>query len=79
MSVELSGEVEDRIVEAVRSGRFASARDLLETAVRRLLDQPEAAEGKFHTLRRRIEESGVPLLSDEELRHEIRERRGSWA
>ena len=77
MSVEVSTEMEEKIMDAVRSGRFASAQQLIETAVARLLD--DASEGKFHRLRRRIEDSGLPLLSDEELRREIRERRGSWA
>ena len=79
MPVELSAEIESRIEQAVRSGQFASPRDLVETAVSRLLDEPPAPGGKFHALRRRIEESGTPLLSDEELQAEIRERRGSWA
>jgi putative addiction module CopG family antidote len=79
MSVELGSETEKRIADAVRSGRFASVREVVEAAVRHLLDEPAPAEGKFHALRRCIEESGVPLLSDDELRREIRERRGLWA
>lgn len=78
MSIEVSAETQNRIEEAVLAGRFSSSQELVETAVRYLLDQP-CAEGKFHRLRRLIEESNTPLLSDEELRREIRERRGSWA
>ena len=79
MSIELSAETEERIKEAVRSGRFASTEELVETAVQLLLEQATESKGKFHRLRQRIEESGIPLLSDEELRREIRERRGQWA
>jgi len=35
------------------------------------------ADRTFAELRRRIEETGIPLLDDEELRQEIRDRRGS--
>ena len=79
MSIELSSETEKRIAEMVRSGRFSSAEEVLETAINRLLEQSTKDQGKFHHLRQRIEESGIPLLSDEELRREIREGRGQWA
>ena len=77
MSIELSSETEKRIAEMIQSGRFSSPEALIETAIQRLFEQ--STEGKFHRLRRHIEESGTPLLSDEELRREIQERRGLWA
>jgi Arc/MetJ-type ribon-helix-helix transcriptional regulator len=79
MSIELSSETEKRITEMVRSGRFSSAEELVEIAIQHLLERPAESQGKFHRLRQRIEVSGMALLSDEELRHEIRERRGQWA
>ena len=79
MSIELSSETEKRIVEMIQSGLFSSAEELVKTAIDRLLEQSAKSQGKFHRLRQQIEESGIPLLSDEELRHEIRERRGQWA
>jgi hypothetical protein len=44
VSIELSGETENR--------------DLIETAVRRFLERSSTSEGRFRKLRRRIEESG---------------------
>ena len=79
MSIEISSETERRIAELVRSGRFSSAEELVEAAIQHLLEQSTNSQGKFHRLRQRIEESGIPLLSDDELRREIRERRGPWA
>lgn len=79
MIIELETETEKRIEEAVRSGRFGSPRELVETAVQHLLDQAATTGGKFHALRRHIEESGIALLSDEQLRREIQDRRGLWA
>lgn len=79
MTIDLEIETEKRIEEAVRSGRFGSPRELVETAVHHLLDQSAITRGKFHSLRRRIEESGIVFLSDEELRREIQDRRGPWA
>jgi Arc/MetJ-type ribon-helix-helix transcriptional regulator len=80
MPVSLSPEIERKIAEAVQAGRFRTPEDLVEIAVRELLASPTTlAEGQFYHLRRKIEESGVPLLSDEDLRDELRERRGRWA
>jgi len=79
MSIELSGEIENKIEEAVRSGLFATPGELVETAVRKLLDEKTPAAGRFRTLRERIVESRVPMLSDDELAAEIRRRRGTWA
>jgi putative addiction module CopG family antidote len=79
MSIELSSQTEKRIAEMIQSGRFSSAEELVETAIQRLFEQSTKGQGKFHRLRQRIEESGAPLLSDEELRREIQERRGLWA
>lgn len=77
MLIELESETEKRVEEVVRSGRFGSPRELVEAAVQNLLDQFSTSERRFHALRRRIEESGIALLSDEELRREIQDRRGS--
>ncbi len=79
MSIELSIELENQIADAVRSGRFTTPTELIETAGRRLLDEPAPEEGRFRKLRRRIEESGVPLLTEDELQAEVQSRRGRWA
>jgi Arc/MetJ-type ribon-helix-helix transcriptional regulator len=79
MSIELSPETESRIAKAIAAGRFSNPRELVETAVKSLLDEPEQTPGKFHLLRKRVEESGIPLLSDDELREEMKDRRGRCA
>ena len=79
MSVELSPELQSRIESAVRSGRFTTPEELVETAVRQLLGEPPKQQSRYRQLRREIEESGVPLLSEEELRAEVQSRRGPWA
>jgi len=77
MSINLPPELEFRIEEEVRSGRFTSSSALVNTAVREFLLKIAPAPGKFRELRRKIEESGIPLLTDEELDAEIQSRRGS--
>ncbi|MCX6612974.1 MAG: CopG family transcriptional regulator [Acidobacteria bacterium] len=77
MSIHLPPELESRIEEEVRSGRFTSSSDLVDTAVREFLLKSAPVPGKFRELRRKIEESGIPLLTDEELELEIQSRRGS--
>ncbi|MBI4904496.1 MAG: hypothetical protein HY820_12715 [Acidobacteria bacterium] len=78
MSIELSAEVEARIEAVVRSGRFHSAQEVVEAAIRDFLGIGQA-KGEFHRLREEIERAGVKMLTDEELREEVRERRGTWA
>jgi Arc/MetJ-type ribon-helix-helix transcriptional regulator len=77
MSITLSPELESRIEEAVKKGLFNSPAELVESAVNMVL--PPAVPGKFAMLRRKVEESGIKLLNEEELEAEIRSRRGSWA
>lgn len=77
MSFNLPPELASRIEEEVRSGRFSSPEALVDTAVREFLLKRTPAPGAFKELRRKIEESGVPLLTDEELQMEIDALRGS--
>lgn len=78
MSIELPSELERRIFEAVESGRYPSVEALVANAVERLLSAaPAKGNGPFRSLRKEIEESGQPLLSDEEFELELRSRRGS--
>jgi Arc/MetJ-type ribon-helix-helix transcriptional regulator len=77
MSITLSPELESRIEEAVKEGLFNSPEELVESAVNMVL--PPAVPGRFAMLRRKVEESGIKLLNEEELEAEIRSRRGSWA
>src|SRR5260370_37727402 len=76
MSIELSPDTEIRIAKAVETGMFSSPSELVETAVKDLLEQAGDSSGKFHALRKRLEQSGVPLLTNDQLPAEIRERRG---
>ena len=77
MSINLPPELESRIEEEVRSGRFNSASEFVETAVKQLLPPKRATTGIYRELRRQIEESGVTLLTEEEVREEVQQRRGS--
>ena len=79
MTIQLSGDTERLINEELGTGRQPNANALVETALKSYLDRrdPGDRSERFPALRRRIEESGIPLLNDEELRAEICDRRGA--
>lgn len=74
MSVDLSPELESLIDQQVRAGRYHSSSQLIEKAVRDLLQSEQI---DFFELRRQVADSGVKLLSDEEVAAEVRSIRGS--
>jgi hypothetical protein len=78
MTVELPGEIAaDFAALAAAEGRSPEEclRVLVEREVRRKRPRESSAQ-LFARLRADIVASGVPLLNDDELREEIRERRG---
>ena len=86
MTIELAPDTERLLEEILGRGEFADANAVVAAALRRFAGTPNETEGLrvapeqrgeiFRRLRREIEESGIPLLNDEELRAEIAERKG---
>jgi hypothetical protein len=88
MTIELDRETERLINVELGTGKYRDAGALIEAALKHYLprgDKRQVPAGRgaavsnaerFQALRGRIEQAGIPLLDDQQLREEIGERKG---
>ena len=86
MNIALKPEDQRFVEKQVAEGRYSDVGEVVHKALD-LLQRRLGINGEKHStarntdrlrlLRRRIEESGIPLLDDDQLRREIKERKGT--